>query len=60
MGAYQRYYLRCVAMNHYYFDPGRKALVCRYCGSEFRDYLSINNHIKEMHYNLIAPERVRE
>jgi hypothetical protein len=44
----------------YYFDLARKELICKYCGRGFKDYLMLNDHFKERHYQIITPERVIE
>jgi hypothetical protein len=43
---------------NYYFDPSRKALVCKFCRASFYEYASLNRHIRDKHYQIITPERV--
>jgi len=45
---------------NYYFDPKRKEIICRYCGSGYREYQSLFDHMREKHYQKITPEPVIE
>jgi len=44
--------MRAVNEN-YYFNPKQKALICKHCGRGYHDYLAINKHLKERHYQIL-------